>query len=74
MIALGPPQYFRDGWCILDFVIVVGSLADVFMTFLLSGVVSASIIRVLRVFRLLKLIKWSKRYGIFHFSSSLTRL
>ncbi len=61
LIALGPPQYFRDGWCILDAVIVLGSLADVFMTFLLSGVVSASIIRVLRVFRLLKLVKWSKR-------------
>ncbi len=72
LIALGPPQYFRDGWCLLDAVIVLGSLADVFMTFLLHGIVSASIIRVLRVLRLLKLIKWSKRLRIIIVSISLS--
>ncbi len=71
MIALGPSAYFRDPWCVLDFIIVAGSLADVFLTFLTSGIVSASIIRILRVFRLLKLVKWSKRLRVLMVSLSL---
>ncbi len=71
LIALGPSAYFRDGWCVLDFIIVAGSLADVFLTFLTSGIVSASIVRILRVFRLLKLVKWSKRLRVLIVSLSL---
>jgi hypothetical protein len=62
MIAVGRKTYFTEGWTILDFIIVVGSLADVFLTFIAgSTVFSLSVIRVFRVFAILKLIKWSKR-------------
>ncbi len=59
MIALGFVGYFTDGWLVLDFLIVIGSVADVIVTFVLAGQqsVSISIVRVLRLFALLKLMR-----------------
>lgn len=58
LIALGPRGYFSDGWLVLDFLIVIGSIADVIVTFsVVVQSVSISIIRVLRLFALLKLMR-----------------
>jgi len=58
LIALGPKGYFSDGWLVLDFLIVIGSVADVIVTFAVEvQSVSISIIRVLRLFALLKLMR-----------------
>jgi hypothetical protein len=59
LIALGPVGYFSDGWLVLDFLIVIGSIADVIVSFSLAGQqsVSISVVRVLRLFALLKLMR-----------------
>ncbi len=63
MVALGLRGYFSDGWLILDFVIVLASVADVLLAFLLpvASSFSLSIVRVLRIVALLKLVRSSKK-------------
>ena len=65
LVALGPKRYFTEFWNILDFIIVLASLADVFLTFLVAtDVFSASVFRAFRVFTILKLVKWSQKLRI----------
>ncbi|XP_062604338.1 sodium channel protein type 4 subunit alpha B-like isoform X1 [Saccostrea cucullata] len=51
LIALSPPNYFRDGWNIFDFFIVVLS----FLEMALDGVSGLSVLRSFRLLRVFKL-------------------
>ncbi|XP_054160598.1 sodium channel protein para-like isoform X3 [Oppia nitens] len=55
LIALSPKFYFREGWNIFDFVIVVLSLLEL-------GLASVSGLSVLRSFRLLRVFKLAKSW------------
>ncbi|KAH9426448.1 hypothetical protein DERP_011017, partial [Dermatophagoides pteronyssinus] len=55
LIALSPKFYFREGWNIFDFVIVILSLLDVSLS-------SVSGLSVLRSFRLLRVFKLAKSW------------
>lgn len=55
--AMGLPQYFADGWCRFDFVVVVVSLVGVFMDYFSSANTTIlPILRALRVLRIFKLV------------------
>jgi hypothetical protein len=68
LIAVSPKWYFRDGWNILDLVIVVASI----ISWIVSGVLSTSpaiggivkALRVLRVLRVVKLFKGAKDFRL----------
>ena len=53
--AMGLPQYFSDGWCRFDFVVVVVSVIGVCMDFLSSA--NTTIIPILRALRVLRIFK-----------------
>jgi len=52
--ALSPVKYIMDGWNLFDFVIVVVSLPDLFLSY--NGFQGATVFRIFRVGRLFKLI------------------
>merc|ERR1711871_1516600 len=51
IVAFGPIRYVKDSWNIFDSVIVGFSIAELFMDF---GVINPTIIRVFRIFRVLR--------------------
>ena len=52
-------MYFKDGWNIFDFVIVIGSISSVFLTLFTSFSIggATTIIRAFRISRIFRLIK-----------------
>lgn len=68
LVAVSPKWYFRDGWNILDMIIVVASIISWIIAGVLStnpilgGIVKA--LRVLRVLRVVKLFKGAKEFRL----------
>eukprot|EP00055_Hartaetosiga_balthica_P010685 m.46411 g.46411 ORF g.46411 m.46411 type:complete len:1783 (-) comp7266_c0_seq1:384-5732(-) len=56
LFALNPSSYFEDNWNFFDFVIVVGSLADIALTAQNNAGVNVGFLRLFRVARLVKLV------------------
>ncbi|XP_014666155.1 PREDICTED: voltage-dependent calcium channel type A subunit alpha-1-like [Priapulus caudatus] len=57
MIAFGVRNYYRDSWNIFDFVIVVGSIADVVITESQNNFINIGFLRLFRAARLIKLLR-----------------
>uniref|UniRef100_A0A7S3D7M4 Uncharacterized protein n=2 Tax=Palpitomonas bilix TaxID=652834 RepID=A0A7S3D7M4_9EUKA len=58
IIALGPKQYFRDGWNTFDFIIVLGSLPGLVPE--LRDVRAGSVLRIFRIARLFRIVRSAK--------------
>ena len=81
IVGFGVKNYFRDTWNILDFVTVVGSIADIILSFIQAGNldekgINLAFLRLFRVARLIKLLRQSEdiRILIFTFVQSLKAL
>ncbi|EGD78396.1 voltage-dependent L type calcium channel alpha 1 [Salpingoeca rosetta] len=61
LFALNPTGYFHDSWNFFDFIIVVGSLVDVFLSATQSSGDSGVNIGFLRLFRVARLLKLVSR-------------
>ncbi|CAH1264654.1 CACNA1C [Branchiostoma lanceolatum] len=58
LMGFGPKYYFKDAWNTFDFLIVVGSLVDIIVSYMNPGaeVPSINFFRLFRVMRLIKLL------------------
>lgn len=56
LFAYSPTAYFHDSWNVFDFVVVVGSLADIGLSLAGGGGVRLGFLRLFRAARLIKLI------------------
>ena len=60
IIAVSPKTYFKDGWNIFDFVIIIGSFVGIFVSSSSSLGIKGTI-TILRSFRILRLLRLIKR-------------
>merc|ERR1719473_2523850 len=70
-VGLGMKQYFKDPWCMFDFILVLISLVDIIITIISMGSDSevelpfpAAVVRCLRLFRvarILRIVKTAKQ-------------
>jgi hypothetical protein len=67
MLGIGLHFYFKDGFCIFDFVVIVLSLIEIVIDQVNKNVgVGLNAIRALRVFRLLRVFKLARIWKSFH--------
>ena len=60
LIALSPKNYYRDPWNCFDFIIVIGSIADIATQFFMNqtqNIINLSFLRLFRAARLIKLLR-----------------
>eukprot|EP00798_Chlamydomonas_sp_ICE-L_P001589 gene1589-32977_t len=64
-IAIGLPQYFKEGWNIFDFIVVIIAIAGILLDLLTTVQFSAlSLLRIFRVVRIFKLVPRLKQLQI----------
>lgn len=67
MLGIGLKNYFADGFCVFDFIVIIFSLLEIIIDFInFSRIRGLSAIRVLKVFRLLRVFKLAKIWRSFH--------